>query len=74
MQHKSKIFFSDLSTNSKKMTIVMRFFSISRALECLHIKVGDLGHKKRHNCKPTASLTLHLLPFYSVFRRRQCGR
>ena len=74
MQYKSKIFFSDLSTFSKKMTMVMRFFSISRALESLHIKTGDLGHKKRHNSKPTSSPTLLLLLFYSIFRRRQCGR
>lgn len=67
MQYKSKIFLSDLSTFSKKMTMVMRFFSISRVLECLHIKTGDLGHKKRHNSKPTASLTLQLFPFFQFF-------
>ncbi len=42
-------------------------FSISRALERLHIKTGDLGHKKRHNSKPTASPTLHLLLFFQFF-------
>ena len=45
----------------------MRFFSISRALERLHIKTGDLGYEKRHNCKPTASLTLQLLLFFQFF-------
>jgi len=49
------------------MTMVMRFFSISHALERLHIKTGDLGYKKRHNSKPTASPTLHLLPFFPFF-------
>lgn len=74
MQYKSKNFFSGLSSYFKKNDNGDAIFSISRVLECLHIKVGDLGHKKRHNSKPTSSPTLHLLPFYSVFRRRQCGR
>ena len=42
-------------------------FSISRVLECLHIKTGDLGYEKRHNCKPTASPTLQLLLFFQFF-------
>ena len=68
MQYKSKKFFSGLSTFfKKKMTMMKQLFSISRALERLHIKVGDLGHKKRHNSKPTASLTLQLLPFFPFF-------
>ena len=67
MQYKSKIFFSVLSTFFKKNDYGDATFSISRALERLHIKTGDLGYKKRHNSKPTASLTLLLLPFFPFF-------
>ena len=67
MQYKSKKFFSGLSTFFKKNDNGDATFLISRVLECLHIKVGDLGYEKRHNSKPTSSPTLHLLPFFQFF-------
>ena len=69
MQYKSKKIFSELSSFFKNNDNGDAVFSISRVLEGLRIKVGDLGYEKRHNCKLTAMQSLQLLllfPFFSI--------
>lgn len=61
--------FSELSTFFKNNDKGDEICSIGRILSGLHIKVGDLGQEKRHNCKLTAMQTFQLLllfPFFAI--------
>lgn len=69
MRYKVRTIFSELSTFFKNNDNGDSIFSISRVLSGLHIKVGDLGYEKRHNCKLTAMQSLQLLllfPFFAI--------
>ena len=72
MQYKSRIIFSELKTFFKNNDNSEAVLSVSRVLDDVHIKAGDLGFEKRHNCKLTALQTLQLLHklFLSSLRSR----